>query len=420
VRKLFFILPIFIFSLMLSSNLFASTQISTMYNMVGSVDNINTDIIDSNKMNDETIQLIKNVTLNKKYILVYNKANSLGFMMVYTDIDAKVILKEPYNIGFNVNHYVDYYCIAPTNISLVGNYNVDYLNNSVNEQNALYNVCGNVNIYNSTADTVIAESNPLELNFSTVQGNDIVTVTLALNRDNDLYDISYVFNGELPNSWLTNGKYYIDPFVVTKNCDIKVFVINKETGAIPFTRIFNIIINPTIKITYEINTSVDILNNGALANVNYNISPMPNSSYNLKVDFGSAIITNLGTSFTGVVSTKKNTTINLILYNSIGEIVASKKLFVSDVVQPSSIDDFDTSDMPILPQDASVLDYITYAFKMILWLINTLFSFLGTVLSTVAKITGLLGQAFSFFPPPIPQLFVIGIIITIIVSIIKR
>ena len=183
---------------------------------------------------------------------------------------------------------------------------------------------------------------------------------------------------------------------------------------------FNIIINPTIKITYEINTSVDILNNGALANVNYNISPMPNSSYNLKVDFGSAIITNLGTSFTGVVSTKKNTTINLILYNSIGEIVASKKLFVSDVVQPSSIDDFDTSDMPILPQDASVLDYITYAFKMILWLINTLFSFLGTVLSTVAKITGLLGQAFSFFPPPIPQLFVIGIIITIIVSIIKR
>jgi hypothetical protein len=78
------------------------------------------------------------------------------------------------------------------------------------------------------------------------------------------------------------------------------------------------------------------------------------------------------------------------------------------------------TDFPTFPKGSmNPLDYLVYIFDLILALINMLLEFIGLVMGQVLDLGILLSKVFSFFPTPIPELFVIGIIVAILVNIKK-
>lgn len=88
-------------------------------------------------------------------------------------------------------------------------------------------------------------------------------------------------------------------------------------------------------------------------------------------------------------------------------------------INSSNYTDLIVDEPPELPEDAEILDYIKYFFNMIGWGISQLLEFLKKIMTYVVDIGGIFSKCFNFFPSPIPQLFSIGIISVIIISLIK-
>lgn len=77
-----------------------------------------------------------------------------------------------------------------------------------------------------------------------------------------------------------------------------------------------------------------------------------------------------------------------------------------------------TTQMPEFPNGSiNPVDYIVYFFQLIYSLISMLIEFVGKIVSKVLVLGSLLGKAFSFLPSPIPELFIIGLIVAILMSI---
>ena len=121
------------------------------------------------------------------------------------------------------------------------------------------------------------------------------------------------------------------------------------------------------------------------------------------------------TVFTLLFQFYNKTTLETIQNNTLTVVVQDGTGIITDNSEST-----DTSNFPVFPLGSiNPIDYFVYVFDLIVALINMLISFLGTIITGITSIGGLLALAFNFFPAPIPQLFIIGIIVSILMSIKK-